>query len=245
MTTFRLSTYFQGMPLPQQMMARFELSGWLTQQGETGLAKAVCNAATPEGLAPHLAKADTLLKDIAPETIFRSARFFAPQASENISTSTSPTLDDKVMQLANLAAEIRKDNPKRTKTEGARLATAIEKALVADRSSDEFVPKVEGYLLEGQGYLLGARGDALETETPACLISASAEQDDPWIYGARLFIDAMRSEHINAGGPLNSEHQWRTGCVGSAPHQEQCARIHGEGGQVLGTCTGHAPCHRD
>lgn len=209
MTAFRVSTYMQGVGLPQQLMARFELAGWLTGRGETTLAKLVCNAATPEGLAPHLAKVDTIIKDAQPQDIFRSARFFA---SGDMPTDTVPSAGPDISklreQLAGIGEHMQARILKGKKLEGRKLIKRIEKALVKSQDGEDGRAILEGLILEGHGYLLGVGGSELDLDMPRHLIAAPAETNDPWIYTARLFIDAIRSGHVEHRGTLNPEHQW-------------------------------------
>jgi hypothetical protein len=209
MTKFRVSTYFQGLPLPQRLMARFELASWLSGRGETTLAKAVCNAATPEGLDPHLKKADSLLKDSQPKDIFRSSRLFTADGKLiETSPSKGPDINSMSEQLSAIAEQIRSRLPANEKIQGTKLVERMDKALANKETDDDYRALIEGLILEGQGYLVGASGGELDTEIPKEIIVSPTIQDDPWIYSAQLFIDAMRSGHIEARGRQKTDQRW-------------------------------------
>jgi uncharacterized spore protein YtfJ len=209
MSTFSVSTFFQTLPFQQQLMARFELASYLSTQGEQELAKVVCNAATPEGLAPHLSAVDKVIKIDDPDAVFRSSRIFSPTGGlvHGPVQQIERPLEERQTMLASLGGEIRIRNPKGTDSEGAALADAIEGVLNDDAVKNDR-PHIEVLITESQGYMAGLAGDSLDDETLQGLLRRSEDVADPAMYGARLFIDAIRAKYIPKQGRIISKHQW-------------------------------------
>lgn len=241
MNGFRVSSYFQNLPQQQWFMARFELASWLSVRGEASLAKAVCNATTPEGLAPHLAYADKLTSEgVEAATIFRQSRLFVRRGAIDEAPTVGPSLAELREKLKSIHEEMSVRNPPGSKTEGAYLADEIGIFLSGAPEGATYRSQLEAYILGGQGYLAGAAGSDLIGEELKALLGRIEDVSDVAEYGARLFLDAVRAQYISSFVKIHDHHAWLVdACMKGALSVWDLDVSGGKVPEFLGTVTRH------
>lgn len=184
--------------------ARLRLASWLETVGQANLASAVSVAETPDALQSYLGKVDDLF------TSGLSKRDYFTHESSGLSvnshpvarhaaTSTITSFDDKLSTLSALYDQIHACR------EELAFNEEIKAFIAGDRSADDYEARLDAYILEGQGFLSGLKGDVLDVDNLDTLTTRARGVADANEHGARWFIGLIRSGTIGRIGCLNAE----------------------------------------